>query len=431
MNCGFPRRSILLAVFSLFGAGAPAFGQDKLEITAEVIERFLKAYAAEEAERDKVAAEHEELEEKIRRFDECAEALRVAGSVTGRVGGLAAKAAMKAKCGATSDEGFRKDQTKLASRPEEAALSAGRFKSRQYTVLTERLIGFMAGADGDYSKAEREAIDARRADLSTLLAGEIAQARLAYGGGDDGRAGRRRGPRNRPNVWTDDVAWEYINEMIGMMYLGHIVIQEKPYEPGAWTRWEHSESWAADEKTVFERAFLGKTPEGNEWWRVKTVELYKAVDGKEVADTAVLEGLFKPVEGQVQMRELVRLRARLPGQKEGNEMIVPKLWSAFSALASWAGEASRPTEESIEAATTDAGKVTTPAGTFAARRVKFAGGDGGTNEWLLSDAVPGGWLRFAQVTPIEEPAEGDPAEDRVLMELIAHGKGAKSELGVM
>ncbi|MBI3081517.1 MAG: hypothetical protein HYY94_01120, partial [Gemmatimonadetes bacterium] len=81
--------------------------------------------------------------------------------------------------------------------------------------------------------------------------------------------------------------------------------------------------------------------------------------------------------------------------------------------------------------------LTTPAGTFATRHIRFRANDGGTLEWWLSEQVPGGQAKFVHTEPAAE-AEAEPAEEGkqactvnlTTMELIAKGTGAKSELGV-
>jgi hypothetical protein len=81
----------------------------------------------------------------------------------------------------------------------------------------------------------------------------------------------------------------------------------------------------------------------------------------------------------------------------------------------------RPTKESVDGATVGNESVTTPAGTFTAKLVRF-GSFGGRQEWWLVDSVPGGWVRYK--------ASQSEGGDGFTMELVAHGSGARSELGV-
>ncbi|MBI3081833.1 MAG: hypothetical protein HYY94_02770, partial [Gemmatimonadetes bacterium] len=102
MRLGPLRAGAMLTI--LLTLALPALAQDIGEITVDIIERFLKAYTAEQGEQENTETQREELTEKIRAFNACAEGWRAAGNVIGGgVAGIAARAALKAKCGATSD----------------------------------------------------------------------------------------------------------------------------------------------------------------------------------------------------------------------------------------------------------------------------------------------------------------------------------------
>lgn len=476
MRSGSRRASATLTI--LLTLAVPVRAQDIGEITGDIIERFLRAYTAEQEENEKAETQREELNQKIKAFNECAESWRAAGNVIGGgVAGIAARAALKAKCGATSDEGWRKELAKLDENPSKAANSAGKFKGGQYGNLKQRIVDFLAGGPG-FSDSEQAALNSRRSELSRVLAREVAAARPAYAapGGGPERGGRGRRGGVRPNVWTADLTWEYIGDLFGMLYLSGANMFEAAYQPGEWTQWEIKQSCEPDQKSLVERAFLGADPEAatnSEWWRVRSIDVYKATDaeGKEAerADTAVIEALFKWEEQNVQaakeaeagaaraqsrqereaqeyaarfyraMRELVRARGRMPGEKEGNELMVPAMWGALwnlGALGAMLG--GQPTAESIKGATVGTPSLTTPAGTFATRQIRFRASDGGTLEWWLTDQVPGGQAKFVHTEPpaevAAEPAEeGKPActANVTSMELIGKGTGAKSELGVI
>ncbi|MGH7342465.1 MAG: hypothetical protein ACREKH_18420, partial [Candidatus Rokuibacteriota bacterium] len=81
----------------------------------------------------------------------------------------------------------------------------------------------------------------------------------------------------------------------------------------------------------------------------------------------------------------------------------------------------RPTKESIDGATVGTETVTTPAGTFRAKHLRFGGGDG-TLDWWVDEAQVGGWVKFAMI--------GNDKTPKYEQVLIAKGTGAKSELGV-
>ena len=56
--------------------------------------------------------------------------------------------------------------------------------------------------------------------------------------------------------------------------------------------------------------------------------------------------------------------------------------------------------------------------------VRFGNG-GGTLDWWLTSAAPGGWVKFTG------GANGGDKKDLYTMQMIAKGTGAKSELGIV
>lgn len=145
------------------------------------------------------------------------------------------------------------------------------------------------------------------------------------------------------------------------------------YAPGEWTKYRlgaPGESEAALD--TLERAFLKRTGEGNEWWRVR---------GLQEGNVWFYEALVDPDRGRV-----VRMRAKDP---EGNVSEVPVTETTVYQ------PPQRLTEESIEGATVGTESVETPAGSFSARRVEYSGGrTSGTVTWWLSEDVPGQVLQY-------------------------------------
>lgn len=411
------RSLIPLLALAALATPVPASGQ---EISAEILERFLLAVTAERTELDKVGDRLAELDEKIRKFEECKTAFEIAGEATGsRLGGLAAKAAIRAKCGATSDEGFRKDRAKLLQEPEKVALKAGGFKAAEYGQVRERVTFYLNGMRSGFKPAELDALAARASDLSGAL--RVAISSAVDGGGAvavSSRGGRGgRGVRG-PDLWTQDYAWEYIGDLFAMTYVSGATMFETEYQPGQWTQWKITQADMPEETQVVERAFLLRNAEGGEWWRLKTITSWK--DGEDTAaDTVVLEALFKPLGEGMNMRQLVRMRGKVPGDTEAKELMVPQHMAMLSLAAAFPF---KPTPESIEGATVGTEEVRTAAGAFTSRHVRFGGGNGGNIEWWLSEGAPGGWVRFR--------AGGAEPEDTYTMELVGHGSGATSELGV-
>ena len=411
----------LAATLLSIGSAAPVSAQDKT-ITEEFLDLLIRAFQTESEERDKVGTELAEVDEKIRKFNECKELYEVGAAASGsRLGGIAARAAIRARCGASNTDDFQKDKQKLLEGPERAAAGIAGINANQYRSLRDRIQGYFGGGGG-FSDAENRLLDRRRADLGGAMRMNFAAA----SSGGSGRSGRTVGMRG--GAWTTNYAWEYIGHMFEIMYISGATVFEKPYEPGQWTRWEvvaretrYNDDDRPDAeletKRVIERAFLGTAPEGGEWWRTTSIDFWDE-DGTEKADTVVLESLFKGENEYI--KQLVRVRAKLPGQ-EVNELMVPQAFAMLSLLSVFP---MRPTEESVRGATVGNEKV----GQFDARQVRFASG-GGTIEWWLADNAPGGWVRFRNSEPKDDDDVKTPGTYTI--EMIESGTGAKSVLGVM
>lgn len=420
MSIGW-RAPVALAAVLLSSATLPVRAQDR-PITDELLAQLVEALRAEDAELEKAGPKLQEIDEKIKKFEECRQVMLAAGEISdSRSLGLAAKAAMKVKCGATNTDGFLKDKQKVLEGPEKAALAIMKMKKGDYGQLKERVGGYLGGTRTGFADGELAALDKYKGDLSSLMRIRLAAAQPRGDAGGGGRTGR--GGRNY-NFSSPNYAWEYIGNMFQVMYLSGAMAFEKPYQPGQWTKWQLTREFEVtgnepteSEKAEFERAFLGKSEDGGEWWRTTQIDYYDD-GGKQVADTVVLEGLFKGENEYV--RQLVRMRGRFPGQPEPQELMVPQAFAMLSLLSAFPF---KPTEESIKGATVGNEKV---AG-FDARHVKFGGTDGSL-EWWIADNAPGGWVRFKH-TDTASPDVKKPAS--YVMEMVQQGTGAKSQLGVM
>lgn len=398
------RRVALLLV-----AAPLALGAQDIELTTDVLDRYVTAY---DKEREDIAAldpQLREIDQRIRRFRECKIAFEAAGSASrSRLGGLAARAGIRARCGANNEGDIAKEKEELRTAATAGAARASGFTVPQFSRLRmrlERIYGY--GDRAGLSAPELEAVNARTERFASIYGGgqAVADALAGLGGGRAGAGGRPVAGQ-----WTPDISWMYIAQMFGMMYATGANVFDGAYEPGEWTQWTMRGS-DDDNSTTVERAFISRAEDGAEWWRYKTI--YREGNA---ADTIVIEGLFKPAgEG---MQTLVRMRGRMPGDTEANELMVPEHMTTLSSLGMFG---SRPTKESVDGATVGTEEVTTPSGNFTAQRVRF-GGAGGRQEWWLTEQVPGGWVKY-QVTP----TDGDGS---FVMELIRHGTGARSELGV-
>lgn len=183
------------------------------------------------------------------------------------------------------------------------------------------------------------------------------------------------------------------------------------YEPGEYTEWEvHGES-TQDNRAVMRRAFLGTDADGNEWWQVKYTN---AEDGS----TIIMESLFSP-----DMQQLLRMRAKWPNDRQPQE--VPVTENQYYQAPQ------RLTEQSLEGGTRGYETVTTPAGSFNARHVVFGNPGGDTQEWWMTDRVPGGVVKYLYSSPTggsgNQPADASYYDLR----LVDYGANARSELGVL
>ena len=377
-----------------------AHAQKLLDVTIEIIDRWFTAHDKEKSETANLGSAIADQDAKINKFEQCKRDLETAGAIAGGKLSLAARLLVKAKCGASDADGYRKDRAKIMEGPEKAAAAAGNFKLDEYRNLTEKLNAY---ANGDGSGFTKPSLDILKTKLGALRSAFGVTA--VAGGGGMGAHG--------PAVWTQDYAWIYIAALFQMQYLSGATMFETDYKPGEWTRWSMSGN-DGDSKQVSERAFLGKQADGGEWWRVKTITTTS--DG--VADTVSLEALFKAENGNDQVQTLVRMRGKLPGNSEAQELIVPQQWSMWNMSGSMGR---KPTKESIDGATVGTESVTTPAGTFKAKHVRFGAG-GGTLDWWLDDATVGGWVKFQVMDNDKKP--------QYTQELVGKGTGAKSELGV-
>ena len=396
-------RGALLLSLSLVAVNpTPTRAQGKLiDVTIEILDRFFTAHDKEKSETKNVAPQLAEQDAKIAKFQQCKRDFEAAGDASGsRMGGLAARIAIKAKCGASDDGGYLKDRQKIMDGPETAAASAGGFKLPDYRNLRDALQAYLGGDHSRFTKPSLDILKSREKQLAAAFG-----VTPTVAGGGMGAHG--------PAVWGADYAWVYIAQLFTVHYLSGATMFEADYKPGEWTRWKVTGE-DDDVKQTSERAFLGKPTDGGEWWRMKTIDV--SSDG--TADTVSLEALFKAEPGNDVSQSLVRMRGKLPGNSEPQELIVPQQYAMWN----MAGSLGRkPTKESIDGATIGTESVTTPAGTFRAKHVRYGMG-GGTLEWWLDDTAVGGWVKFQMV--------GDDKKPKYTMELIGKGTGSKSELGV-
>lgn len=405
------RATLLLSfALALIAVPSPAHGQRVIDLTADMLERWLDAKDKENQETKGVQSQLSEADARINKFEECKRNYEAAGSAGGRMGGLAARMAIKAKCGASNSDDMRKERQKILDGPESAAAEAGKFKLAEYRNMKEKIGNWLGGDESGFTKPGLDLLKGKRSAIASVMgvSADVAQASAGMRSGGRGMRG--------PNMYAGDNAWIWISQLFTVQYLSGAAMFESNYKPGEWTKWSITTE-DNDEQQQTEKAFLGKTAEGAEWWRFKTITTYKD-DDKTVADTIVLESLFKPEPNNEQIQQLVRMRGKFPGQTEAQEMMVPEQWGMWNLNGAFQ---MKPTKESVEGATVGVETVTTPAGTFKAKHVRFGQG-GGTIDWWLDETAVGGWVKFTATDNEKKP--------QYTMQLIGKGTGAKSELGV-
>jgi hypothetical protein len=269
------RRTLLaLSAILVLGAGSSLGAQD-LELNTDLLDRFVTAYDKEREDLAALDPQLAEIDEKVRKFRECKIAFDVAGSASGsRLGGLAARAGMRARCGANSEADIVREKRALQTRTTAAAAQAGRLTVPQFTRLKTRLERvYLYGDRAGLKEAEVVAVDSRTerfasiygasgsdADLSAVAA---AITSLAGAGG--------AGARPAAGQWNADMSWMFVGQMFGMMYATGANVFDAGYEPGQWTRWTMKNGDEEDERYTVERAFLLRTADGGEWWRFRSV----------------------------------------------------------------------------------------------------------------------------------------------------------------
>jgi hypothetical protein len=173
--------------------------------------------------------------------------------------------------------------------------------------------------------------------------------------------------------------------------------------PGSDLRAGESVTFEFSEGTArqrMERAFLTQLPEGKTWFRVKWYSLTEP-------DTMVFEALFSPDKSQV-----LRMRGKTSGQPAGE--IPVEADTGFS----WR-EPTYLTTESLNAAVVGTESVSTPAGTYSTKHIRYNVMGGGTFEWWTADGVPGGVVKYA----------GGNGSQTCTQTLVAVARNATTELG--
>jgi hypothetical protein len=397
-------RSMTLAALAVLFVSTGARAQS---ITDDVLTAFIKGRQAEQPELDKVGTQLDEIDDKIKNFRSCAEIINETMS------GLKAKVALKAKCGATGVDGFMKDREKLLAMPEKAGAAAAGMDLRSYVKLKEAVTLYLSGSR-NFAEGELAVFAKHATALSNAMGMALAKASDTGGARRGGGVGDRVGNAiaGQMRMFTPDMTWAYVGYLWGLMYMSGATMFETAYQPGQWTRWEITDASQPDQKMVLERALISREADKSEWWRIRTI-----TSSPESTDTITLESQFKALDDQGMTMQVVRMRGKLPGDTEGKELMVPQ----HLTMLSMGAFPMKPTKESVAGATVGTENVNVGGKSFSAKHVKFGAGNGNM-EWWLADNAPG--------TVVKVQRTGQDKDDKWVMQMVASGSGAKSELGV-
>ena len=200
-------------------------------------------------------------------------------------------------------------------------------------------------------------------------------------------------------AYTPQMMMSYANVMFAIGFnSGGYWVPGADLQPGQSVTFE----FTSDNHTRrLERAFLKQMPDGKQWYRVKWYSV------NEQPDTVTFEAEFSADRSQV-----LRMRGKAPGQQPGEIPVEQN--QGFS----WR-EPTTLTQESLDGATVGTESVTTPAGTFSAKHIRYNMMGGGTYEWWMAPNVPGGVVKYIV----------GYGSNNYTQTLVAMGSNATTELG--
>jgi hypothetical protein len=118
--------------------------QRVIDLTSDLLDRFLKGADAEQVELGSSGDQLKALDEKLKAFRECQKNFLGSQNSGGKLG-LAAKLALKAKCGATDEDGIVKERNKITEGPAKAGAKVAGMKENDYLALKEKLTAYAQG----------------------------------------------------------------------------------------------------------------------------------------------------------------------------------------------------------------------------------------------------------------------------------------------
>ncbi len=197
-----------------------------------------------------------------------------------------------------------------------------------------------------------------------------------------------------------------IGLMQTMFYQAGHYADELDYEPGEYTIWHSDDSPYGE---TMERAFLKRTDDGMEWWRL---EIFGEDPDTDDDIHMVMEALFERVDDRRYIREMY---VQYPDDEEPTELDVTE-----DDAERWALRAEEWSEEDLERAYIDTVELEVPAGTFTADHYQSDAvqeDDVRTEWWQTDREVPGSIVRVEQT-------DEDAGEVYQTMVLEDYGTGA-------
>src|SRR4051812_2891389 len=181
--------------------------QKVIDLTTDLLDRFLKGTQAEQVELGSSEDQIKAIDEKLKAYRECRKNFDIATGNGGKLG-MAAKIALRAKCGATDEDGFVKDKAKLTEGPANSGAKTAGMKTSDYLSLKDKITAYMNGDRTGFSQQGLDLLKSRESDLSKALGMPVVQASSMGGGG--ARGGHMSG------AWSTDYAWAYIGQLYAL-----------------------------------------------------------------------------------------------------------------------------------------------------------------------------------------------------------------------
>ena len=119
---------------------------------------------------------------------------------------MAARIALRAKCGASDEDGFMKDRNKLTEGPTNAGAKVAGMKTNDFVALKDKITEYMHGERMGFSQPGLDLLKSRESDLSRAMGMPVTQpvtlsSLMGGSGGAAGAAGDAcpaRGRRTTP-----------------------------------------------------------------------------------------------------------------------------------------------------------------------------------------------------------------------------------------